>query len=148
MELSKDTKNSLARGFPFAERTGVELIDLAEGYVRMQMPYESNANHIGTMYAGALFTLAELPGGIICFSSFDMTKYYPIVKDMQIRFRRPAKSNVTVELRLSKEKAAEITAITEAEGKADYILEGELVDAEGTVVALSKGVYQLRKKGR
>ena len=132
--------------FPFAEQTGVEVVENEEGYVKMKMPFEPNANHIGSMYAGAMFTLAELPGGIICVTCFDMNEYYPIVRDMNIRFIRPAMTDITVEISLSKEKAARITNVAEEKGKADYILEGELKDTNGTIVALSKGIYQLRKK--
>ena len=38
-----------------------------------------------------------------------------------------------------------VQAEAEANGKADYELECELKDANGTVVAITKNVYQLRK---
>ncbi len=140
-------KASLSRTVPFAERTGVEVMELDERYVKMRMPFEPNVNHVGMMYAGALFTLAELPGGAIFATAFDINSYYPIVKDMQIRFRRPAMSDVTVEVSISAEEAAEIQARAERDGKADYSWECELRDAGGEVVAISKNVYQLRKIG-
>ena len=96
------------------------------------------------MYAGALFTLAELPGGTLFTTTFDFTKYYPIVKDVKIRFRRPAMSDITVEVRMSEEQAAAITAEAEREGKADYAWECELKDESGEVVAISENTYQLR----
>ena len=39
----------------------------------MLMPFKPNRNHLGTMYAGALFTLAEIPGGAVLISAFDMS---------------------------------------------------------------------------
>lgn len=133
--------------FPFVSRCGVKVLELERGYCKMLMPYDLNINHVGTMYAGALFTLAELPGGVVYTTSFDVRKFYPIVKDMSIRFRRPAKTDITVEVRISEEEIARIEAETEANGKCDYVWDVELKDASGEVVALAHNVYQLRKIG-
>lgn len=146
-ELLGKLKGALATNMPFVERTGLQVVDLAPGYVKMKMPFEPNINHVQMMYAGALFTLAELPGGAIFATSFDAKRFYPIVKDMSIRFRRPAKTDVTVEVRLSPEDAAEIQARADEHGKADYEWECELKDDSGEVVAITKNVYQLRKIG-
>ena len=135
------------QSIPFTERCGVR-VELAErGHVRLRMPFEPNVNHVGIMYAGALFTLAEVPGGTLFTTTFDHRRFYPIVKDVQIRFRRPATTDITVEVRMSEVEAARISAEAEAEGKADYEWECELVDAHGEVVALTKNTYQLRAIG-
>ena len=110
------------------------------------MPLQGNQNHIGSMYAGALFTLAEIPGGALFMTSFDAQRYYPIIKEMNLRFRRPASADIFVEARLSNEQIAEISAQADSAGKADYRLDLELKDASGEVVAISQGLYQLRKR--
>jgi len=46
------------------------------------MPYEPNKNHLDSMYAGALFTLAEDIGGPLLSNCFDFTKEYVIIADM------------------------------------------------------------------
>ncbi len=134
-------------GFPFSARTEVKVLALEKGYTKMLMPFAPNQNHVGMMYAGALFTLSELPGGVIYMSSFDISKYYPIVKDMSIRFRRPATTDITVEVRVDDDFVEKIQKEAEENGKADYEWECELKDASGEVVAISKNTYQLRKIG-
>lgn len=146
-ELRGKLKKALASNIPFVERTGLEILEIDKGYVKMKMPFEPNVNHVKMMYAGALYTLAELPGGAIFVTSFDAKRFYPIVKDMSIRFRRPAKTDVTVEVRLDETAAAEIQARADRDGKADYEWECELKDDTGEVVAITKNVYQLRKIG-
>lgn len=84
----------------FVQRSGLRAEVLEPGYVRLRMPGAGNENHIGSMYAGALFTLAELPGGALFLTSFDSARFYPIVKEMTLRFRRPAKGDIRVEARL------------------------------------------------
>ena len=108
------------------------------------MPFERNGNHVGTMYAGALFTLAEIPGGALFLSSFDTRRYFPIVTALDIRFLKPATSDVTIAITLPEERITAIAAEADANGKATFTLDGELTTADGTVVATSHGVYQLR----
>lgn len=151
MSLSKEQldtiKTAASTPFPFATRCGSTVEELERGYCKMRMPLEPNINHIGTMYAGALFTLAELPGGVIFLSTFDTRNFYPIVKDMQIRFRRPAKTDITVEVRISEEEVLRIQSEAEANGKADFEWECDLKDTSGEVVAICRNLYQLRKIG-
>lgn len=140
-------KKSVETGIPFCERAGIELIECETGYVKMRMPFEPNINHVSMMYAGALFTLAEVPGGALFMTAFDGKKYYPIVKDMKIRFRRPARTAITVEVRMGPEEVEAIQAEAEREGKADYSWKCELKDESGEVVALTENLYQLRLFG-
>ncbi|EJO92124.1 hypothetical protein A471_18765 [Ectopseudomonas mendocina DLHK] len=128
----------------FVRRSGLQAEVLEPGFVRLCMPLEGNQNHIGSMYAGALFTLAEIPGGALFLTSFDAQRFYPIIKEMNLRFRRPASGDIRVEARLSAQKIGDLQARAAREGKAEYLLELQLTGVDGEVVAESRGLYQLR----
>jgi uncharacterized protein (TIGR00369 family) len=128
----------------FVKRSGLKAEALEPGFVRLRMPLSDNQNHIGSMYAGALFTLAEIPGGALFITSFDSTRFYPIVKEMNLRFRRPATSDIQVEARLAADEIERLQAEALRLGKAEYWLELQLTDTSGEVVAESRGLYQLR----
>ena len=127
--------------FPFIERAGLELLHLEEGRTVLRLPREPNVNHVGTVYAGALFTLAETPGGVLFFRAFDRSRFYPIVGDLSIRFRRPATTSVLVDARMSAEESARVAAELEEAGKAKWVLDQQLVDEHGTVVATTSATY-------
>lgn len=133
---------------PFVRRSGVRVTTLERGRVVCRMPLRGNVNHIGTMYAGALFTLAEFPGGPLMLATFGMRRFIPIVTELDMRFERAAKSDVSVELRLAPEDARRIEEETLAEGRADFELEGALTDADGEIVARSRATYQMRPRRR
>jgi acyl-coenzyme A thioesterase PaaI-like protein len=137
-------KKMLEGGIKFVANSGFRVLELRRGYVKCLMPFAGNGNHIGTMYAGALFTVAEMPGGALFLSTFDTAKFYPIVKELDLRFLKPAKSDVTVEFALDDIHIASLSAQALEKGKAEFILEGQLKAADGTIVAESRGVYQLR----
>ncbi len=129
---------------PFTERTGVRVLDAERGRVKLMMPLAPNVNHVGIMYAGALFTLAELPGGTMTAVTFERGKYFPIVKDLQMTFTAPAATDVTVEVHLDDATIETIQKGLDTKGKADYGWTAELLDTSGTVVARSRNEYQLR----
>lgn len=139
-----DPKAMIEKGIPFAERTGVKVLAMEPGYVKLMMPLALNINHVGTMYAGALFTLAELPGGAIFLTTFDAARFYPIIKGMEIKFVKPATTDITVEVRLEPEAAERIQRAANEAGKADYDWDCELTDTNGQVVCVTSNRYQLR----
>src|SRR3546814_10411370 len=77
-------------------------------------------------------------------ASFDIARYYPIVKSLDMRFKKPATSDVFVEMRLDDAQIGAISAAADATGKGEFELDGQLTTADGTIVAESPGVYQLR----
>jgi len=132
-------------GIEGIRRTGLKVTSLRDRYVKLLMPLQGNINHVGIMYAGSLFTIGEVMGGAIFGASFDMGRYYPLVKEVQIRFRRPALTDITLEAELSEERVAQIRKDLEEKGKADFTLDLDLIDTQGEAVSLVQGVWQGRK---
>jgi acyl-coenzyme A thioesterase PaaI-like protein len=141
----EDMQGFVEKPFAFVERCGLQALVLEPRRVRLGMPLAGNANHFGSMYAGALFTVAEIPGGALFLTTFDVTRFYPLIKEMTIRFRRPAFSDVTCEVVLSADESARIAGEAAAFGKSEFVLAGEVRDAAGAVVAETRGVYQIRR---
>ncbi|SHG02714.1 thioesterase domain-containing protein, putative [Desulfacinum infernum DSM 9756] len=132
---------------PFVARAGLKVLELQPGYVKLLMPFKGNENHVGTMYAGAIFTLAEIPGGALVYTTFDPQRYYPVAKEITIRYRRPVKTDATIEVRLSPEEIKRLQGEADREGKAEFVIEADILDTTGEVVAMSRGIYQVRAVG-
>ena len=135
----------VGQAIPFASRNGFKVIDFRPGYVKAFIPLKGNKNHFNAMYAGALFTVAELPGGIISVFSFD-ERFFPILRDLKMEFIKMAKSDVSVEFELSASELSRLENEAAVHGKCDFVLAGEIKDAKGEVVAKSFANYQLRMK--
>lgn len=127
------------------EKMGIRIVEMRDRYVKVLLPLEPNINHIGTIYAGSLFAVGEYIGGPIFVASFDYTKFYPIVKAINIQFCRPATTDVTVEVTLSEAEINAIQGEAEAKGKADWKMDLEVKDQAGKVCCLLQGVWQLRR---
>lgn len=135
---------ALESTIPIAHKMGVKVVEARPGFAATSVPAEGNGNHFGVIYAGVLFTVAEVLGGIIPLITFDRSKYFPLVKNLDIQFVAMAKSDVRAEATLDDETIARVEAEAAERGKADFTLEAVVTDVDGQTVATTRGLYQLR----
>ena len=86
-DRDKNLVGYLEKAIGIIETMGIRIVDFRNRYVRVLLSVKPKVNHIGTMYAGSLFSLADLAGGVISFASFDHTRCFPMEKEGMIRFR-------------------------------------------------------------
>lgn len=130
---------------PIFRAMEVEIVEAGRTTVAARLPAGPNSNHFGTTYAGCLFSVAEVLGGVYASTSLVLEGAVPLVKQVTIDFLRPATTTVTARSTLSEETIARVLAETEERGKSDFQLETEVTDEQGTVVARTTGLYQLRR---
>lgn len=131
---------------PILGAMGLEVIEAAPGRAAARIPTEPNVNHFGVTYAGCLFSVAEMLGGIIG-GFFEVPGAIPLVKRLEIDFTRPAMTAATARTTLSKDEIARIQAEATENGKSNFELLTEVTGEDGTVVARTHGFYQLRVMG-
>ncbi len=139
-----DIRRLVETAIPFVSRSGLQVLEMRPGYVKLRMPFDGNQNHVGTMYAGALFTLGEIPGGALCYCTFDPRKYFPLAKEITIRYRKPVTTDAVIEVSLSEAEVARIQRDLDTNGKADFLVEADIVDVSGEPAASIHGLYQIR----
>lgn len=131
---------------PILGAMGLEVLEAAPGRASARIPTGPNVNHFGVSYAGSLFSVAEMLGGIIG-GFFQVPGAVPIVKRLEIDFTRPCMSAATASTTLSEEEQARVQAEASENGKANFELLTEVLAEDGTVVARTHGFYQLRVMG-
>lgn len=139
--------NAAIHVISFVERAGVRVDEVGPGRCVLSMDPEPNINHFGTVYAGAIYTLGEVPGGILFFATFDAERFFPLVKSSQIRYRAPARGRLSVTATIGQDEVARLEAEADEHGKAEWELELDITDEEGTVVAQMTSQYQMRAHG-
>jgi thioesterase domain-containing protein len=134
----------MEQAVPAMHQLGIRVAEVRPGYAVATVPLAGNSNHFGSMYAGALFGVAEMLGGALFYPSFDMARFYPTVKDLQIRYRLPAKTDVRAHAQLDAATLARMQHEVDTAGRTEYALDAILTDANGVVVATTRGTYQIR----
>jgi len=134
---------------PILEAMGIRLVEVRSGHAVAELPPQPNVNHFGVTYAGSLFSVAEMLGGVLSLATFDLegelAGCVPLVKESTIRFRRPALGVVRATAELSEDAVARVRTDALATGKGEFVLEATLTDAQGEVVATTVGTYQIRR---
>ena len=133
---------------PPAYKMGIKAVEARRGYAAASVPLEGNGNHFGVVYAGVQFTVAEILGGIIAVASFDSAKYYPLVKNVDIKFTGMARTDLRAEASLDEDEIGRIEAEAAEKGKADFTLDAVVKDEAGQTVSVTRGLYQLRAHGK
>lgn len=134
---------------PILEAMGIRVVEVAPGRAVAELPPEPNVNHFGVTYAGSLFSVAEMLGGLLSLATFDLegelAGFVPVVKESAIRFRRPALGVVRASAELDDVEVARVRREALESGRGGFVLEATLTDAQGEVVATTFGTYQLRR---
>lgn len=129
---------------PILGAMGIEVLEAEAGRAVALLPFEPNRNHVGTAYAGSLFSVAEVLGGILALSSLSLEGYAPVVKSVTINYLRPALTDVRATVEMSAAEIARVLAEATAVGKSNYELVVNVTDENGVTVATTTGEYQLR----
>lgn len=132
---------------PILGQMGIEVLESVPGRAVALLPFEPNRNHVGTAYAGSLFSVAEVLGGLLALQSFTLEGYAPVVKSMSIDYLKPALTDVRATVEMSAEEIERVLAEAVAKGKSNYELAATVTDENGVTVAATVGQYQLRKFG-
>jgi acyl-coenzyme A thioesterase PaaI-like protein len=85
---------------PAMHRLGIRIVELREDFVAGTAPLAGNLNYQSSMYAGTLFGLGEALGAGVFIANFDPSRFTATVRDVQIRYRRPAMTDVRAEASL------------------------------------------------
>lgn len=127
----------------FVERTGLTRLIEERGHARMLMPLAGNENHVRVMYMGAYTVLAEAAAAIPGTTILDIDRYFPILKDIAVSFKKSAASDVTAEYRLDEDMIQSLLADLERKGSATYVAEFPMYDASGVEVASARVTVKL-----
>lgn len=145
MATADELTAHVRRMIPIFGAMELEVVEAERTSVAARIPAGPNGNHFGATYAGCLFSVAEVLGGVLASTSLVLDGAVPLVKQLTIDFLRPATTAVTARAHLDEDTIARVLAETAAAGKSDFVLETEVADEHGTIVARTRGTYQLRR---
>ena len=137
MNLYAMIKAHLSAAVPFAAHVGVVLDEIGPGTATASLDQSrATSNHIATMHAGALFTLAEAASGAAMAGMFAerLASLRPVAASAMIAYMKPAKGMITAHAAVEG-TGEDLLAALDAEGKVRFAVSVRMVDAEGREVA-------------
>lgn len=130
---------------PALGHMGIQVLEAEPGRVVLRLPFRAeNGNHIGTVYAGVLYSFLEASGGALILTSLDMSRWVPVIVESAVRYRRPALGALTATLELSEGERAALEAGLAADPKLRWTYTARAVDDDGEAICEADLVYRFR----
>ncbi len=118
---------------PFIKKIGIQKNQ--EGKLVLALN-SSVQNHLQTIHAGALFTLAESASGEFLQIKFPelVGKVVPVVRDSKIKYRKPATKSVMALPSINDEAVIKFREQFEKKNRASIDVDVSLRDSDGSLV--------------
>jgi thioesterase domain-containing protein len=148
--LFETIRRQMGRTVPFARMVGIEVtsLDAAHGLTRIAAD-ERLRNHVGTVHAGALFTVCEAASGAALAGAMAevIMQVRMVVRDAQVEYMKPARGEVRATAHLVEEGEAALEALRR-DGRTDVAVDVSAVcrhdDGTETLVARASFNWHLR----
>ncbi len=121
---------------PYNAMVGVRITEMEGGRARGALAARPEVgNHVGTMHAGAQFSLIEaVSGAAVSSALLDLLgRAVPLAQGAELTYRRPARGDVVAEAVLDPAEAARVRAELEAQGRARFDVRVSVTDEHGTL---------------
>ncbi len=122
---------------PFVKRIGINR--LSDGTLELSFNHSVH-NHIATIHAGAQYALAETASGDMLQRLLPelVGKVVPVLRDSQIKFRKPASQTISAHSSVSEEAVQKFNEQFKRKGRSSIAIEVEIRDAAGVVTSTGK----------
>jgi uncharacterized protein (TIGR00369 family) len=139
-------KQLIEEQIPFVKKTGVLVDELTATRVRLRLPHDpTNLSPMGTLHAGAIFTLAETCAGALGVMALG-ARAMVVAKGAEVRFRRPGKSELQAAAQLTPVDTQRALDSLAREGKLDVPITVEIVDAHKEPIATATVTLSARRQ--
>lgn len=132
---------------PFNKLIGLELAGSQHNDMVTLPAGDQYLNHVGTVHASALLAVAEAGSGELLIRLFKhRSDVLPVLRNLEAKFRKPAKGRVTSRCEVPVETVAAWEAELDKRGRALMQIPVEVIDAEGVPVLSAVAEWFAAKK--
>jgi acyl-coenzyme A thioesterase PaaI-like protein len=101
-------------------------------------------NHVGSIHAGALFTLGETCAGLVLIRNFSFEEHRPLMSEVSVVYEKQARQTVHGKSEISEEFLSKARKSLK-KGEVPFIpMVTQIVDDQGLKIAEVKTVWQIK----
>lgn len=146
MDVS-EVQSLISQKVPVAEFLGLKVEHIEPGHVRVQLPFSRQVqNHLEIVYAGAIFALAEITGGMAMLSVLDTSQFTILIERLNIEFLRPSRRDLWCDVLLDQTLLQNVQAEVKAEGRGKFSIPIQIIDERHRIIASIQADYYLRHR--
>lgn len=130
---------------PYLEPHGLEVMEKTDDHIVVKMPFgKALTNHVGTLHASALFTVAETAAGLHATSVIPGNRAIPLLRGATVNYTRRAEGDLTATAIVKDGDSKRVLADFDANNRADVDIEVDVVDNENETVFKGTFDYAMR----
>lgn len=138
---------SMLEQIPYLENHDLD-VEVGEEKVEARMDYRQEfTNYIGTLHAGALYTVAETAAGVAAYQIGLDQQALVLLRKASISYTRPAKESVRAIARVDSSDANSAQTKLERHNRADVPVTVRMLNDNGETVLKGEFYYALRPEG-
>lgn len=140
-------KDHMTKSIPFAAETGAQVVEIrSDGASARLAKTDKVGNHIGTIHAGAIFTLGETASGAAMSGLLadKILELRPVAAEASIQYLKTAKTDLMAYGKASIPAEQALAAI-EADGKVQFDVGVSIRDADDAQVATMSVAWHVKK---
>lgn len=104
-------------------------------------------NHVGSIHAGALFTLGETCAGIVIVRNFPFGQYRPLMSDVRVNYSKQARGDVTGTCTISPDVITRMKAEIAKDEVPFVDMVTEIRNTDGEVICTVTTTWQVKQWG-
>ena len=134
---------------PTNRRIGIKLeyISKDSKSFTLKLPYKrKNTNVGGTVHGSAIMCLAETIHGVAVLWSFNPKQHRMVTRTTEIKFINPGINDLYVKFTLKDATISNIKETLATKGNMDLVLDSNVTDKSGKLIATLKNSYHLSKR--
>lgn len=146
--FSKQTRLKLLSFYPPFLGAGIGISKVSDDLhtIEVQMKLHWwNRNVVGTHFGGSLYTMCDPFYMLILLDKLGK-EYIIWDKAASIRFKKPSRSTVRAQFRISPQQIQEIRSEVDRMGRKDYTFSTQVISEEGEVIAEVEKLVYIRRK--
>lgn len=137
--------NKILAAIPYLEPHRLRVTEQTQERIRVVMPFGKQlTNHVGTLHASALFTIAETAAGMHATDLIPGNRAIPLLRGAAIQYTRRASGDLTATASVKDGTASGVLAAFDADGRADVDIEVDVTDTENQTVFKGTFDYAMR----
>lgn len=137
--------NKVLPSIPYLQPHRLEVTEQTGEHIKVKMPFGKQlTNHVGTLHASALFTIAETAAGLHATDLIPGNRAIPLLRGATVKYTRRASGDLTATASVKDGSAAEVITAFDANDRADVDIEVDVTDAENETVFNGTFDYAMR----
>lgn len=130
---------------PFNRPLGAKLVEWDDRHALIEMKRRYRLrNHVGSIHAGALFTLGETCAGLVIVRNFPFEKFRPLMSDVRVTYSKQARGDVAGRCEITPDTVAAMKAVLDGGEIPTVEMVTTIFNREQETIAVVTTVWQVK----